>query len=159
MNKRLVCLALIAIAVLLAGCSVTVTTRGTLAPDTLEEMRLVLTNEDSGGRLESHDSSVNAFPVEREITYYFLDSNQVRDFDLDVTTSNWSYRSSGNKATVEIVFPYDDRDDLIIDCRLTFEDRDSGTHRCEFERKGTRTVAKKTTHYGWGEGEFELEEL
>ena len=159
MNKRLVWLAPIALAVLLSGCSVTVTTRGPLAPDTLEETRLVLTNEDSGGPLDTHDSSVNRFPVGPEITYYFLDSNQVRDFDLDVTTSNWSYRRSGNKATVEIVFPYDGRDDLIIECRLTFLDRRSGTHRCEFERKGTRTVAKKTTHFGWGEGEFELEEL
>ena len=161
MNKRLVWLAPVALAVLLSGCQVTVTTLGSLALDSLVGYKLTLTNDERGGPLDTHDASVIAFPVENEITYYFLDANEVRDFDLDVTTSDWTYKSSGNRGTLEIGFFYNERSDLIIDCELTFKrDRFSGTHRCEFEQKGNeRVVVKETVRSGWGEDTFELEDL
>ena len=158
MNKRLAWLAPIAVAVLLSGCSVTVTMLGPPGPDTLVGYRLVLDNDDTGGPLDRHDASVSEFPVEDRVIYNFRKSGVVLDLDLDVETSNWDYNH--RNGALKIVFIYDQRSDLIIDCDLTFDDDHSGTHRCEFERKGSaRVVVKETISFGWGEGEFELEKL
>ena len=108
--------------------------------------------------MDRHRASVDAFPVEDRVTYYFLDKDEARDLDLDVTTSDWDYNHKNG--TLKIVFIYDQRSDLIIDCDLAFDDDHSGTQRCEFERKGSdRAVIKDTISFGWGEGEFELEDL
>ena len=127
MNKRLAWLAPIALAVLLSGCSVTVTMLGPPGPDTLVGYRLILYNDDIGGPLDRHGASVDTFPVEDRVTYYFLKEDEARDIVLDVRTSNWDYNH--RNGALKIVFVYDQRSDLIIDCDLTFDDDYSGTHR------------------------------
>ena len=160
MNKRLVWLAPIALAVLLSGCRVTFTTLGPLAPDTLVGSKLTLTNDDGrGGRLPDQPMSVADLPVDFVITYYFWSDDEARNPDIRVAASNWSYDRRGNKGTVRVVFPRDTLTDFITTCVLTFEDHSSGTHRCEFEDKATRTINEETARFGWGEGTFELDEL
>ena len=107
--------------------------------------------------MDRHGASVDTFPVEDRVTYYFLNDN-ASDPALDVTTSDWDYNH--RNGVLNIVFIYDQRSDLIIDCDLTFDDDYSGTHRCEFEQKGSdRAVVKDTIRFGWSEGDFELEKL
>ncbi|MDE0221213.1 MAG: hypothetical protein OXJ90_18240 [Spirochaetaceae bacterium] len=160
MNKRLVWLAPLALAIVLAGCRVTVTTVGPLAPETLVGYKLTLTNDEGrGGRLPQQNASVRDLPVDLVITYYFWSETEARNPEIRVATSNWTYNRSGNKGTVRVVFPRNTLIDFITTCVLTFEDSYGGTHRCELEDKATGTIDQETVRFGWGEGEFELENL
>ena len=160
MNKRLVWLAPIALAVLLSGCRVSFTALGPLAPDTLVGSKLTLTNDDGrGGRLPDQPMSVADLPVDLVITYYFWSDDGARNPEIRVAASDWTYTSRGNSGTVEVTFRRDSITDFITTCRLTFEDHYSGTHRCEFEDKQTHTINQDTVGFGWGEGEFQLERL
>ena len=158
MNKRLVWLAPIALLVLLSGCRVTFTTPGPLAPHSLVGYKLELINAERGGPL---DPEVTAFPVEVQVTYYFLATDEARDFDLGshVKTSQWSYKSSRNTGIVEVTFVRNLSTKFIVNCMLTFKDRLSGTHRCEFEDKEADSIEQNTIRFGWGAGAFELEKL
>ena len=159
MNHRLTLLAPIALAVLLAGCSVTVTMLGPLAPDSLVGYKLELTNSERGGRLNTHDASVTDLEVDREVDLYFWDEETVRNPDIRVEATSWSYDRNGDKGTVRVVFAHDNLSDYITTCVLTFDDDYSGTHQCEFEIKATRTMSNNTVSYGSGEGTFEIEKL
>ena len=136
----------------------TVTTTG-LAPDTLVGHKLELINNERGGPLMSHDASVTALTVATEVNLYFWDTDDARNPAIRVEASDWTYERRGNKGTVRVVFPRDILTDFITTCMLTFEDRYSGTHRCEFEDKATRTIDGDTVGFGWGEGTFELDGL
>ena len=156
MNKRLVWLAPIALAVLLSGCSVTVTMLGPTGPRSLVGYRLDLINTERGGPLAQHVSS-DALIVPREVTYYFWNEDEARNPEFEFATEDWEYKPA--TGTLRIVFARNRFSDLITTCVLTFEKLLSGTHRCEFEDKETRTIDKETTRSGWSEGTFKLEEL
>ena len=156
MNKRIVWLAPIALAVLLTGCSVTVTTLGPLAPDSLVGYQLQLTNTERRGPLEDHKAAPGV-TVAVEISYYFFSDREARDAEIKATV--WSYSPRGSKGTVNITFAEDSLTDQLVECTLTFDEPLSGTHRCEFEFKETGTRAMRTTSSGWAVGKFKLEEL
>ena len=158
MNKRLVWLAPIALAGLLSGCQVTVTTSG-LAPDTLVGYKLELTNKESGGPLDSHEPSVTELRVARTINYYFWDVDDARNPRFRDLEGKWKYTRSGDTGTVTVTFRRDGITDFITTCRLTFEYHDSGKHGCEFEDKETGTINEDVVRFGWGEGTFQLEKL
>ena len=159
MNKRLIWLAPIALAVLLSGCSVTVTTLGPIAPDSLIGYKLELINDERGGRLDTHGASVTDLDVDRELDLYFWDENTVRNPEIRVEASNWSYDRSGARGTVRVAFAHDQLSDFITTCVLTFDDHYSGSHQCEFEIRATRTMSNNIVSYGSGEGTFQLEKL
>ena len=160
MNKRLVWLAPIALTVLLSGCSVTVTTIGPLAPDSLVGHKLELINSERGGPLHASDQ---VFPVKGRVAYHFLADNRAVDFEFTntqggvVDSETVSYSNSRNIGRVEITFPRSARVDFIVSCRLTFKEPLSGTHRCEFVDKERGTQELNTISSGWGEGTFDLE--
>ena len=159
MNKRLIWLAPIALAVLLTGCSVSVTMIGPLAPDSLIGYKLELINSERGGPLDTHDASVTELEVEIEVDLYFWDEETVRNPEIRVAAEDWSYDRRGANGTVRVVFAHDRLSDFITTCVLTFDDRYSGTHQCKFEIKATRTMSNDTVGYGSGEGTFRLEKL
>ena len=159
MNKRLVWLAPIALAVLLSGCQVTVTMLSPTGPRSLVDYKLELTNGDSGGPLMRHDSSVTELPVERTINYYFWDVDDARNPRFRDLEGKWTYTRRGDTGTVRIVFERNRRTHFITTCDLTFGDDYTGTHRCEFEDKDIGTIDMEIVRFGWGEGTFELEKL
>ena len=160
MNKRLTWLAPIALAVLLSGCSVTVTMIGPLAPDSLVGYKLELINSEYGGPLEAGDP---VYRVKPRIAYLFRAENKALDFELtdrngDILESEKvTYKRSGDTLTVEITFRISLNVDFIVTCLLTFEDSLSGTHRCEFEERERGTMELNTIKSAWGEGTFDLE--
>ena len=159
MNNRLTSLAPIVLAVLLAGCQVTVTTVGPLAPESLVGDKLELTNSKIGGPLEVGDP---VFEVKPQVAYHFLAANRAVDFEFTdseggaVNSVSVSYKSSGNTGKLEITFPRSLMVHFIVRCTLTFKDAVSGTHRCEFVDKEHGTQELNTLKSGWGEGTFDL---
>ena len=156
MHKRLVWLAPLALATLLTGCSVTVTTLGPAGPSTLVGYRLELINNERGGPLTRHGSS-DPIVVSVELTYYFWNDDEARSSDFDFATPDWRYTQANG--SLRIVFRRNNFSDLITNCVLTFERSHSGTHRCEFEDTATRTIDMDTARSGWSEGTFTLKEL
>ena len=159
MNNRLSWLAPVALAVMLAGCQVTVTTIGPLAPESLVGYKLELINSERGGPLERGD---RVFAVKPRVVYLFRAENKAFDFELTdrngdaLESEKVSYKSSGSTGTVEITFRINLNVDFIVTCKLTFEDSLSGTHRCEFEERERGTMELNTIESGWGEGTFDL---
>lgn len=159
MNKRLIRLAPIALAVVLTGCSVSVTMIGPLAPDSLIGYKLELINSERGGPLAEGDPE---FDVQPRVAYLFRAEDRALDFELtdrrgDVLESERvSYQSRGSTGTVEITFRINLNVDFKVRCVLRFEDSLSGTHRCEFEERERGTMELNTLRSGWGEGTFQL---
>ena len=156
MRTRTPVLAIALLAVALLGCQVTVQSRvGSLAPESLIGYRLDLANTDRGGPLAEHPGS-SRYLVPDRVAYQFKSEREAFDGELN-PASEWSYdRRTG---TVTITFAYDERSDLIGECRLTFKDRVRGTHRCEWVIEGVRTVRQQVSQSGWGTGSFVIEGL
>ena len=123
MNKRLVWLAPIALAVLLSGCRVTFTTLGPTGPSALVGYRLDFINTERGGPLMRHSSS-DVLSVEVELTYYFWNDDEARNPEFEFATEDWRYTPS--TGTLRIVFPRNRFSDLITTCVLTLERLHSG---------------------------------
>ena len=160
MHKRLVWPVPIALAILLSGCSVTVTMLGPLAPNSLVGYQLELINSERGGPLEAGDP---VFDVESRVAYLFPAENSALNLTLTdrnnefLSSDSMSYSRSGSTGTVEITFRINLNVDSIVTCKLRFTDSVSGTHRCEFEERERGTMELNTIESGWGEGTFELE--
>jgi hypothetical protein len=150
----------IALATLLTGCNVTVTTLGPVAPDSLVGYKLEVINNDRGGPLEEGDP---VFDVKTRVAYLFPDERRALNLTLldsdgaFLVSDRVSYNRSGSTGTVEMTFRINLNVDFIVSCKLRFTDSLSGTHRCEFEEKERGTMQLNTIESGWGEGTFKLE--
>ena len=122
MNKRLVWLAPVALAVLLSGCQVTVTTLGSLALDSLVGYKLERSPTTSvAGHWTRMTRQSSHSPLRNEITYYFLDANEVERFRPRIPCHNIRIgptRAAGTGAPVELAFFITQslQLNLIIDC-------------------------------------------
>ena len=121
MNKRLVWLAPIALAALLSGCSVTLTTTGPIAPSDLVESTIVF----------SHDRQQGAQPPNSG-KYHFNSAGEAFDAGIHKAHS-WTYaRADHDSATVTMVFKDSGSAALRVTCELTFDSRDNGAHECDY---------------------------
>ena len=149
MKTRCAWLALISLAVLLAGCRVTV--HGglvRLAPSSLVGYSVMLTNSTRSGPWVS----------ERE-TYHFKSTRDAFNSTLNRARS-WSYhRDDHETATVSITFELPNFDDARITCVLTFESHQNGTHECEYEEITSTMLGDRITQAGSSSGTFDLVEI
>ena len=144
MTKRLVWLAPIALAVLLPGCSVTVTTTGPIAPSSLVGDTLVFTHDRQEGVLLAHSGR-----------FSFKSAQRALNANLDDARS-WTYDRDGHdSATVSIVFRDSGSTASRVTCDLTFDDKRAGTHECEHVHSATFTFLTFTSE-GSTEGTFLL---
>ena len=148
-------LAFVVLAMALAGCKVSVHSGFVdLAPRSLVGYKLEFTN------IVQHDPAASTLSIPALITYYFWDENVARNPAVRVDAKDWSYRKTTyDQGTVEVVFALTRITDLITTCRLTFEGRDHGTHRCVVEEKDTGTMLQETVRSGWAEGTFRLDTI
>ena len=148
MKKRFVWLAIVALAVGLSGCRITVHPRfAALAPSSLVGYSLVLTNSTRSGVL----------PADRE-TYHFKSPTAAFDASLDQARS-WLYeRKNYDTATVLVVFALSGSTDLLIRCDLTFKSKTGGTHQCAYSHR-TYTTILDFTLTGSSAGTFRLDEI
>ena len=120
MNKRLVWLVPIALAILFSGCSVTVTTTGPVAPNSLVGYTLVFMHDRQEGGLLAHSGR-----------FHFKSAQRALNANLDDARS-WTYSRDGHDSgTVSIVFEGSGSAASRVTCELTFDDRREGTHECE----------------------------
>ena len=148
MRTRSLWLALLASAMVLSACRVTVHGPARLAPGSLEGYSLMLTNSARSG----------PWPSERE-TYHFKSTSEAFDSRLNRARS-WSYaRVDYDTATVSITFALPDFDDAIITCALTFESRQNGTHECEYDRRTSTMFGDTITPNGLSSGTFQIAEI
>ena len=144
MNKRLVWLAPIALAVLLSGCSVTVTTTGPIAPSDIVGYALVFTHDRQQGALLAHSEKLQ-----------FKSKQKAFNANLDEARS-WTYSRDGHdSASVSVVFRDSGSAASRVTCDLTFDDRRSGTHECEHVQSATIAFLTFTSE-GLTEGTFRL---
>lgn len=147
MNKRLVWLAPIALAVLLSGCSVTVTTTGPIAPNSLVGDTLVFSHDRQEGALLAHSEK-----------FHFKSAQIAFDASLEEARS-WTYSRDGHdSATVSVVFGDSGSTASRVTCDLTFEDRRDGTHKCEHAHSATFAFLTFTST-GSSKGTFLLREI
>ncbi|MDE0027300.1 MAG: hypothetical protein OXP69_23045 [Spirochaetaceae bacterium] len=144
MNKRLVWLAPIALAALLSGCSVTVTTTGPIAPDSLVGYTLVFSHDRESGVLLAHSERLHFKSAQRAINASLDDAR------------NWTYsRDSHDSATVSVTFGEAGSVASRVTCDLTFDDRREGTHECEHVHSATFAFVTFSSE-GSTEGTFVL---
>ena len=147
MNKRLVWLAPIALAVLLSGCSVTVTTTGPIAPDSLVGDTLLFTHDRQEGVLLAYSERL-----------HFRSARTAFNAKL-VEARSWSYSRDGHdSATVSVVFDESGSAASRVTCDLTFDGRRDGTHECEHMHSATFAFITFTSR-GSTEGTFLLREI
>ncbi len=147
MNKRFVWLAHIAMAVLISGCSVTVTTTGPVAPDSIVGYTLEFTHDRREGVLLAHSDEFHFKSKERAL-------NSVLD-----RARNWTYSRDGrDTATVSIVFGDSGSAASRVTCDLTFDDRRAGTHECEHVHSATFAFVTFTSE-GSSEGDFLIRKI
>ena len=144
MNKRLIWLAPIALATLLSGCSVTVTTTGPIAPGDLVGSTLVFTHDRRQGVQPAHSGK-----------YYFKSAQEA--FDAGINRAHgWTYaRGDHDSATVTIVFKDSNSAALRVTCELTFDSRDDGEHECDYVYSASIAFVTFTSE-GSSEGTFVL---
>lgn len=144
MNKRLIWLAPIALATLLTGCSISVTTTGPIAPSSLVGYTLVFTHERQEGVLLGHSERL-----------HFKSAETAFNANLDEARS-WTYSREGHDgATVSIVFADSGSAASRVTCDLTFDDRRNGSHECEHVYSATFAFLTLTSE-GSTEGTFLL---
>lgn len=138
-------MAAVTLALLLAGCRVTVL-QVDYAPTQLRERTLILTND---------VKSRGALSIPDLLKYHFNSRGQVLDRNLNPAT-RWDYdRESYQTATLTMTIPRAGNELERTTCRLTFRSRDRGTHRCTFELSDT--VAFLTiSASGRAEGTFRI---
>ena len=148
MKKRIVWLALLALAVVFSGCRITVHSGVEIvAPSSLVGYSLVLTNSTRSGVL----------PADQE-TYHFKSTSVALNASFDQARS-WSYeRKYADTATVSVIFALDGSTDLIIECDLIFDSKLGGTHQCQYVHR-TSTIMLELTVKGSSEGTFRIEEI
>ena len=133
MNKRLVWLAPIALAVLLSGCRVTVQTLAYVAPSSLVGYSLMLENSARSGRAAAQE------------TYHFKSTRKAFNAELDRAQSWYYQRDAHDTATVALSFAPPAFDVLTITCVLKFETGNKGTHECKYEEETTTMFGVITT--------------
>ena len=143
-NKRLVWLAPIALAALLSGCSVTVTTTGPIAPDSLVGYELLFSHDRQEGVLLAHTGKLQ-----------FKSKQRAFKANLDEARS-WTYSRDGHdSATVSVVFGESGSAASRVTCDLTFDDRRDGAHECEHVHSATFAFVTFSSE-GSTEGTFVL---
>lgn len=121
MNKRLIWLGPVALAVLLSGCSVTLTTTGPIAPSDLVGSTIVFSHDRQQGVQPPHSGK-----------YYFKSTQEAFDAGINRAYS-WTYaRDDHDGATVTMVFKDSGSAALRVTCELTFDSRDNGAHECDY---------------------------
>ena len=126
MHKRLIWLAPIALATLLNGCQVTVTTAEPIAPSSLVGYSLVFTHSRTEGVLPGHSS-----------TYRFKSESVAFDASLNEARS-WTYRRRSHRAaTVELIFTDPNAAALRVTCELEFDTSQEGEHDCVYVHSAT----------------------
>lgn len=148
MNKQLVWLAPIALAILLSGCSVTLNT-GPIAPDSLVDYTIVF----------SHDRQRGLLPAYSE-KFHFKSAQRALNANLD-DAENWDYDpGSHGTATVSLIFKDDNSAALRVTCDLTFDRRDQyqGEHECEYVQSTTIAFLEIRAE-GSSEGDFLLRKI
>ena len=144
MNKRLVWLAPIALAVLLSGCSISVHT-AYLAPRDLTRHSVELTNRMRTG------------PEARFMETYNFNSMGDAITDEFERAKAWSYeRHAPDTATLSLTFATDAIADLLITCELTFDNQDGGTHECDYEFRTSRMGPDRIEPAGSSIGTFRI---
>ena len=147
MNKPLVWLAPIALAVLLSGCSVTVTTTGPIAPNSLVGYTIVFSHDRPEGLLLPHSEK-----------FHFKSADTAFDASLDKAQS-WTYSRDGHdSATVSVVFADTGSAASRVTCDLTFDGRRDGTHECAHVQSATLAFITFTSE-GSSEGTFLLRKI
>ena len=147
MNKRLVCLAPIALAVLLSGCSITVHSEY-LAPRELTDHSVELTNEMRTGPAAKFREVYNFNRMGDAITEEF------------VRATDWSYdRDDRDSATLSLTFDVRRFVDLRITCELTFLKQDRGEHTCVYEEVTATMLGDRTDPAGSSSGEFRVHQI
>ena len=146
MNKRLVWLSPIALAVLLSGCSITVTS-GPTAPSSLVGYTLAFT----------HSKQEGVLPADSE-AFHFKSRTVAFNASLDKAGS-WTYvRDRHGTATVSLIFADSNSAALKITCDLTFDSLLDGTHECDYVHSAT-FVFLEFTSMGSSEGTFSIREI
>ena len=146
MIKRFVWMALIALAVLLTGCRITLQVTD-VAPSSLLENSLKFTNNKQSG----------LFP-DGHGTFHFNSQGMAFDANL-IPARTWSYKRVGHRnATLALTFAPPDTTDLMVNCDLTFTSQYTGNHKCNYAHR-TSTIMVDVIVRGSSEGTFELEEL
>ena len=144
MHKRLVWLAPIALAGLLSGCSVTVTTTGPVAPNSLVGYTLVFTHDRQEGVLLSYSDRFHFKSVQRALNAKLDDAH------------SWDYDPDGHDgAIVTIRFEDSGSTASRVTCELKFDNRRDGTHECEHVHSATFAFITFTSE-GSTEGTFLL---
>lgn len=131
---------------LLAGCRVTVLVDYAPTELQLRERTLILTND---------AVTRGALSIPEVLKYHFNSRGQVLDRNLNPAT-RWSYdRESYRAATLTMTIPRAGNELERTTCRLTFQSRDRGTHRCDFELSDTLAFLTITAS-GRAEGTFRI---
>ena len=143
MNKRLVWLAPIALAVLLSGCSITLQV-SQLAPNSILGNSVAFTIEDLSG----------LFP-DGHGTYHFNRDGMAFDANL-IQARTWIYKREDHRsATLSLTFEPPGSTDLMVNCDLTFRDRDSGEYKCKYAQR-TSTMVVDFIVKGSSDGTFRI---
>ena len=149
MMTRFAWLALISLAVVLAGCKVTVHGPVRLAPSSLVGYSLLLSNSARSGALVSDQE-----------TYHFKSKLVAFDSTLDPARIWSEKRNDHDTMTVSLIFalPYS-FNDAIITCILTFESHQNGSHDCKYEERTSSRFGNIITQVGLSQGTFRIEEI
>ena len=143
MNKRLVWLAPIALAVLLSGCSITLQV-SQLAPNSILGNSVAFTIENRSG----------LFP-DGHGTYHFNRDGMAFDANL-IQARTWIYKREDHRsATLSLTFEPPGSTDLMVNCDLTFRDQDSGEYKCKYAQR-TSTMVVDFIVKGSSDGTFRI---
>ena len=146
MNKRLVWLAPIALAVLLSGCRFTLQVTD-VAPSSL-----------LGNSLKFTNSKQSVLFPDGHGTFHFNSQGMAFDENL-IPARTWSYKREGHRnATLALTFASPGTTDLMVNCDLTFTSQHTGNHKCDYAHR-TSTMMVDVIVRASSEGTFELEEL
>ena len=152
MRTRFAWPALLALAFVLAGCTVTVVSVD-YAPGSLRGRTLVLTND---------TVTRGALVIPTVLKYHFNSSGQVLDRELNPASSGEYTKTSSDVATVTMTIVRNRRGAAReierTTCRLTFQGSNHGTHRCNFELADTVAFLTVTAS-GRATGTFRIEPL
>lgn len=132
-----------ALAILLSGCTVTVTTTGPVAPIDLVGYTLVFTHGRQEGVLLAHSEN-----------FHFKSAGSAFDANLNEAWS-WTYsRKSRDSGTVSVIFRAGSAASRVT-CALTFDNRRGGTHECVHVHSATFAFITLTSE-GSSSGTFVL---
>ena len=147
MNERLIWLAPIALATLLSGCSISVTTTGPIAPNSLVGYTLTF----------MHDKQEGALPADSH-RFHFKSLQRALDAKLD-PVQDWTYKpKTGGIATLSVTVAESASVAVRVTCELAFDSKYEGEHECEYVQSASIAFIEIISRSS-SEGTFDIRKI